>query len=124
MIDSCEASIDLLYSSSLYEVCDYLCLSGHFVTPCVVFTANQYWDMIPAEYQEIVAEELQNAEIAATDVAMAKADEYAAKFEEAGVTVSEADKESFAAVVPALFEACGEDPAVYDVLQAAIAENK
>lgn len=33
VIESCEAPLSLLLSSSLNEVCKYLCLSGHFVNP-------------------------------------------------------------------------------------------
>lgn len=123
-IDSCEAALDLLWSSSLYEVCDYLCLSGHFITPNIFMTSADIWNQIPAEYQDVLREEIGTAARAITDAAVANEASFVEKFKEAGVTVSEADKESFAAVVPELYKACGEDPGMYDVLMEAIAQGK
>ena len=123
VIEACEASIDLLWSSSLQEVCQYLNLSEHDVTPIVVFVSTQYWDQIPAEYQEILSEELQAAEIAATDAAMEQYDSFIEKFKEAGITIVETDKSSFAPYISELLEVLEIDVELYNTIRSEIEAN-
>lgn len=124
IFDACEASAELLYNSSLYEVCDYLTLSGHFVTPTVLTMNTIWWDKLPEEYQQIMREELTKgmANILA-DMTEAEAG-IIEKFKEAGVTVIETDKSTFAAYVPELLEKLGLDSAEYDNIRAAIEAGK
>ena len=56
----------------------------------------------------------------ATDAAMENEESYIAKFKEAGVEVTEPDKSTFAAFVPALFEKLGIATSVYDDIRAAV----
>ena len=123
VIDSCEAPLSLLLSSSLYEVCDYLALSGHFVNPFLFCMNPMFWEQISAEDQAIVRETLAEASVNLADEAMAKEAEFVQQFKDAGVTVTEPDKATFAAVVPDLYELLEIDPAIYDDIRAAIEAN-
>lgn len=120
-IDACEAPVDLLYSSSLYEVCDYLCLSGHLATPGMFVISPEYWEKIPAEYQTIMKDVMAQAmEDVAAEFKASTAD-YVEKFKEAGVTVCEnPDIASFAAFVPTLYDTLGIDQAEYTAIRDAI----
>lgn len=122
--DACEANLEALWNGSFYEVCDYLSLTGHFVTPCSLVISNDIWDKIPAEAQAYIMQTLSDALRAATDAAMEKEAGYIQQFKDAGVTVIEPDKSTFAAYVPALFTELGLDPAIYDQIRTAIDSAK
>lgn len=117
---ACEANLEALWVASFHEVCDYLTLSGHFVTPCALIISNDYWNKIPADVQAYMTQVLTEAQRNATDSAMANESGYIEKFKEAGVEVIETDKSTFASYVPALFELMELDPAIYDEIRAAI----
>ena len=119
-IDACEANLEALWNGSFYEVCDYLNLTGHFVTPCALIINHDIWESIPPEVQAYMSEVLTEALRGATDAAMAKEDSYIQQFKDAGVEVIEPDKASFAAVVPDLFRLVSVDPGVYDQIREAI----
>ena len=113
VIDSCEAPLSLL-----------LTLSGHFVNPFSLTMNPMYWDMISAEDQAIVKETLAAACVEMADQAMEMEAEFVQQFKDQGVTVTEPDKASFGAVVPALFELLELDPSIYDDIRAAIGANQ
>lgn len=118
--DSCEASAELLYNSSLYEVAKYLTLSGHFVTPTVMTMNTTCWDKLPEAYQQIVREEISKGMATILDEMTASEADYIQKFKDAEVTVIETDKSTFSAYVPELLTKLGLDAAEYDNIRAAI----
>lgn len=124
VIESCEAPLSLLLSSSLGEVCDYLALSGHFVNPFSLTMNPIFWNQISAEDQAIVKDTLAAACVEMADQAMAMEAEFVEEFKAQGVTVTEPDKATFGAVVPKLFELLELDPSIYDDIRAAIDANK
>lgn len=124
VIESCEAPLSLLLSSSLGEVCDYLALSGHFVNPFSLTMNPMYWEMISAEDQAIVKDTLAAACVEMADQAMEMEAEFVQQFKDQGVTVTEPDKATFGAVVPELFKLLELDPTIYDDIRAAIDANK
>lgn len=124
VIESCEAPLSLLLSSSLGEVCDYLALSGHFVNPFSLTMNPMYWEQISAEDQAVVKDTLAAACVEMADQAMEMEAEFVEQFKAQGVTVTEPDKSTFGAVVPALFELLELDPSIYDDIRAAIDANK
>ena len=120
-IEACEAAIDLLWSSSLYEVCPYLCLSGHLSTPATYEISTTYWDMIPAEYQQVVLDAFNECALGMAEQQTAEAGAYVDKFKEAGTEVCEnPDIASFTSYLPALFESLGIPTTKYDEIRAAI----
>ena len=124
VIESCEAPLSLLLSSSLGEVCDYLALSGHFVNPFSLTMNPIFWNQISAEDQAIVKDTLAAACVEMADQAMEMEAEFVEQFKAQGVTVTEPDKATFGAVVPKLFELLELDPSIYDDIRAAIDANK
>ncbi len=122
-IDACEASIDLLWSSSLYEVCDYLCLSGHLSTPFMFIISPDYWAQIPAEYQTIIKDVLADAMNDLAAKLNGDASGFVQKFKDAGVKVCEKpDIASFTAYLPALFDYLNIPTSKYDEIRKSIDE--
>ena len=124
VIESCEAPLNLLLSSSLNEVCDCLALSGHFVNPFSFTMHPDYWNQMTEEEQKIVKETMAEACVKLADEVVANEENFIQQFKDLGVTVTEPDKSTFAAVVPALYELLDLDPAIYDDIRAAIEENQ
>lgn len=124
VFDACEAPLSLLYSSSLYEVCDYLCLSGHFVNPLVLCMNPMFWDQIPEPYQKVVLDTLyEGCAWMAAEAGRLEAD-YIKMFQDKGVTVTDPDKSTFAKYVPDLFKLLNLAPSIYDDIRAGIESQK
>lgn len=124
VIDSCEASLELMYNSSLYEVCDYLTLSGHLASPFMCTMNLDTWDSISAENQEIILKELDAATYELYDACVENETKFIDKYKETGIEIIETDKSTFAAYVPALIEKMGYDVEAYNALRAVINEAK
>lgn len=126
MFELCEADCELLYTSALYEVADYLSVTHHMTNPCMFAVHSDYWNQIPEEYQAIMLEELDKAGSEIWNTYSVKENEWIQKFAEAGTTVvynEEVDIDSFKAVIPAIMEAQGISGAEYDRVAAAVAGN-
>jgi|GEM_PF-837718 len=122
-IEACEASIDLLWSSSLYEVCDYLCLSGHLSTPFMYVMSPDYWNQIPGEYQKIIKDVMSDATAELAARLNGDASGYVQKFKDAGVKVCEKpDIASFTSYLPALFDYLNIPTSKYDEIRKSIDE--
>lgn len=121
-IDGCEAAIDLLWSSSLYEVCSNLCLSGHLCTPFMFVTSPENWAKIPDEYQKIITDTLTEGTIELAKAYDEDTPSFIEKFKEAGVEVCEdPDIESFKAFILDEYEYLGIDKEEYQKIRDAIA---
>ena len=120
---ACEATLDLLWSSALYEVCDYMSLSGHSINPNISIMSAENWNKIPAEYQQIVLEELDAAGSQIWNTYSVKENEWIQKFADAGVEVvyhEDVDVDAFKALIPAIMERQGVSPEEYQKVVAAI----
>jgi TRAP-type C4-dicarboxylate transport system substrate-binding protein len=109
-IDACEASVDLLWTSSLAEVSKYLSLTGHFITPNAISINLKIWNSIPDIYQKIILRRLEEASKTICDQLYAKQDEYIQKFKEKGIIVIEPkdiDIAGFQSYMPKLMESLG-----------------
>ena len=117
MFELCEGEMELLCTSGLYEVADYLSLTNHMMNPAMFFVTKTIWDKIAPEHQEILLAEFEAASRKNWDNAIAKSEEWVKTYEEAGVTVirtEEIDLESMKALIPAIMELEGVDAATYD----------
>lgn len=120
-IEATEAPVDLLYSTALYEVCDYLCMSAHLTTPFQFVMSTDYWNQIPEAYQTIILDTMADACAEMAEQYKQSDSEYVQKFKDAGVTVCEdPDIESFSSILPDLFKYLGWDTSVYDNIRASI----
>lgn len=107
VFDACEASLSLLYSSSLYEVTKYLTLSGHFITPIVQTTSSGAWARIPAPYQKIIEDCVAEGLVALLNDIQKTEQPLIQQFKDKGIEVIEPDKSTFAAYTPRLLESLG-----------------
>lgn len=120
-IDLCEAAFSMLSNSSLYEVADYVSLSGHMVTPCTLSCNVENWEALPEEYQEIFSKCMQESMYELADALAQSEENFIEEFKEKGVTIiDDVDKESFAKKLPELYERMGIDYSVYQDIRAAI----
>ena len=124
VIDACEANLELMYNSSLYEVCDYLSLSGHLASPFMCTMNLSIWQSIPEEYQKIIKAELDAATYEIYEACVENETKFVEKYKETGIEIIEPDKSSFAAYVPALIEYMGYDVENYNDLREVIESAK
>lgn len=119
--EATEAPLDLLYSTALYEVCDYLCMTSHLTTPFQFVMSTAYWDKIPAEYQKIMTDVLADACAEMAEIYKSVDAEYVQKFKDKGVTVCEnPDIDSFANTLPDLFKYLKWDESIYNEIRSSI----
>lgn len=119
--EATEAPLDLLYSTALYEVCDYLSMTAHLTTPFQFVMSTSYWDKIPAEYQKVMTDVLADACAEMAEIYKSADAEFVQKFKDKGVTVCEnPDIESFANTLPALFKYLEWDENVYNEIRSSI----
>ena len=121
VFDACEATLDLLWSSSLYEVCDYLCLTGHSINPNISIMSAENWNAIPEEYQQIIAEVMEKTMSDIYDETVASENKIIEDFKAQGVEVIEdIDKSQFAPYIADLLELEGMDTSVLEGVNAAL----
>ena len=121
VFDACEATLDLLWSSSLYEVCDYLCLTGHSINPNISIMSAENWNAIPAEYQQIITEVLEKTMSDIYDETVASESKIIEDFKAKGVEVIDnIDKSQFAPYTADLLKLEGRDTSVLDGVNAAL----
>lgn len=123
MFELCEADCELLFTSGLNEVSSHLSVTHHMTNPAMFAVHKSYWDKIPAEYQQIVLEELDAAGSQIWNTYSVKENEWIQKFADAGVEVvyhEDVDVDAFKALIPAIMERQGVSPEEYQKVVAAI----
>lgn len=126
MFELCEADVELLYNSALYEVSSYLSMTHHMTCPSVFAVNKNAWDKLSESAQAIMVEELEKAAETIWNNYSVKEDVWVEKFEEAGVTViktDEIDVDSFIPTVSYIMEKQGVDSSEYEAVLAAVAGN-
>ncbi len=88
MVDCAEAPLSTLYTSSLQEVTKYLTLTGHLVSCGGIVMNEEIFASMPVEYQQIFLDASWNAGEAFGEDSLNVENEYTAKFEEAGLTIT------------------------------------
>jgi tripartite ATP-independent transporter DctP family solute receptor len=103
VVDGQENPIGVIYSAKLYEVQDYLMLTGHITQNQVVITNELFFQSLSPEHQQV----LQEAVIEAGDYQNALIEEGAAadleKLKAEGMTVIEPDIEAFRAATADIY---------------------
>ena len=105
VIEAAEAPAATLSDYSIQEVAKYAFLSNHTYAAACFGTSTAIWNLISADDQAIVTEELTNGGVEFTKLCAEKNAEYLAAFEEAGVTVVEPSADDIAAFQKAAAEA-------------------
>ena len=119
-IDGQENPLAIIDSSKLYEVQEYLSLTGHFYAPAPLFIATEYFDSLPADIQSAVIDSSKEAQIYERQVLDDMNTKLVGTLTEKGVKITEVDKAPFIeAVQPVYQEYIGEgaglvDPDIYN----------
>ena len=104
VVDGQENPLMNIYSSKLYEVQDYISLTGHKYESTPLLMSKMVWDMLPAGQQEVI----QQAAIEAGEFnrqASLEADEkLRADMESSGVAFNEIDNTSFIEATSSVYD--------------------
>ena len=104
VIDGQENPLAQIWGSKLYEVQDYLSLTGHVYTPAYVATSPSRWSALPAEVRTILEEEAR-ANQAFVHATAARLDaELLDQIRATGVEVNDPGQEAFLEASAALYE--------------------
>ena len=107
VIDGQENPLAQIWGSKLYEVQDYLSLTGHVYTPAYVVTRPTWWDALPAEVRDVLAEEARGTQSYVHETAERLDAELLGRIREAGVAVNAPDRSVFLEASAALYAEYG-----------------
>ncbi|WP_124067838.1 C4-dicarboxylate TRAP transporter substrate-binding protein [Clostridium sp. E02] len=107
VIEGVEVHNSAAVGSSIYEVTDYVTLTGHFQLLTGLVISNGWFEKLPAEYQTILEEESFKAGKFASDIVIEKDSEYLQKCIDGGVEVVDCDKEAFKAAADKAYDELG-----------------
>jgi TRAP-type C4-dicarboxylate transport system substrate-binding protein len=103
VMDAQENPLAQIFSARLHEVQKYLSMTGHVYTPAYV-TAGASWQRLPADIRKIIEDSLKESEPVILALAEKVDNELAGKMKSAGITVNEADKQSFVNASKSIYE--------------------
>ena len=95
VIDGQENPLAQIWGSRLYEVQEYLSLTGHVYTPGYVVVSASQWTTLPADVRRILEEEARLVQAFVHDTAARLDDELLAQVEAEGVKVTRPDRDAF-----------------------------
>ena len=103
VVDGGEWQIPTIYSLRLYEVCDHISLTKHFLLTCSIVTGSKWFDTL-SEKQQTEMEELAVKAYGETkDMVLEYEQKYLDEMQANGVTVVEPDIEAFKAATADLY---------------------
>ena len=94
-IDALDQSISLMYSTKSYEMVNHVTLLAQQPLADALFCSTKWWNTIPAEYQEIIEDELHQAGIRYNQYSVENEGKMREEMEAAGVEFHEADRQAF-----------------------------
>ena len=94
-IDALDQSIILMYSTKSYEMVNHVTLLAQQPLADALFCSTKWWNTIPAEYQEIIEDELHQAGIRYNQYSVENEGKMREEMEAAGVEFHEADRQAF-----------------------------
>lgn len=103
-IDALDQSINLIYSTKSYELVKEVTLLAQQPLWDTFFCSTKWWNSLPAEYQEIIEDELHTATVNYSDYCAENEASMRAELEAAGVTFHEADREAFAEMTKSVLD--------------------
>ena len=95
VIDGQENPLAQIWGSKLYEVQEYLSLTGHVYTPAYVVTSPARWDGLPPEIRAILEEEARASQTFVHGTAARLDSELLDQIREAGVAVNDPPRGAF-----------------------------
>jgi tripartite ATP-independent transporter DctP family solute receptor len=117
-VDGQENPIPIIYTHKLYEVQEYLTLTGHVYSPAVLLMSGKGFDGLPEEYKGIFLEAAKESGILERDMITRMENEQVELLEKAGMKVAMPDKAAFLEKTMKVYEEyrgeLGEDAALLD----------
>lgn len=104
VIDGQENPLAQIWGSKLYEVQDYLSMTGHVYTPAYLVASPGRWDALPDEVRAILEEEARAVQSFVHETAARMDTELLQRIRDEGVTVNEPDRELFLAASRSLYD--------------------
>lgn len=96
VVDGVENPLTTLYNNAFQEVCKYVTMTNHQMTFSNFVVGKDFWDGIPAEYQDAIIAAGEEAAIFNNDLYKTQSEEMVAALEEAGCTITELDEAVYA----------------------------
>lgn len=103
-IDALDQSINLIYSTKSYELVKDVTLMAQQPLWDALFCSTKWWNSLPAEWQEIIEDELHTATVNYCDYCSENEAAMRAELEAAGVTFHEADRAAFAEMTKSVLD--------------------
>lgn len=107
VIEGVEVHNSAAVGSSIYEVTDYVTLTGHFQLLTGLVISDSWFKKLPEDYQKILEEESYSAGKMASEVVIEQDKEFLQKCIDGGVEVVEFDKDAFKAAAEATYDKLG-----------------
>ncbi len=104
VIDGQENPLAQIWGSKLYEVQDYLSLTGHVYTPAYVVASPARWERLPAEVRAVLEEEARATQAFVHETAARLDAELLERVREAGVEVNTPDRGDFVRTSAAIYD--------------------
>lgn len=103
-IDALDQSISLIYSTKSYELVKDVTLLAQQPLWDGLYCSTKWWNSLPAEYQEIIEDELHTATVNYSNYCADNEGAMRAELEAAGVVFHEADREAFAEMTKSVLD--------------------
>ncbi len=103
-VDAQENPLAVIHSSRLFEVQNYLAMTGHFYSPAVLLISELTWQSLPPEQQQIIAEAAAEARDYERGLSLQADQELEAACAAEGMEVSHPDKKPFAEAVAGVYD--------------------
>ena len=107
VIEGVEVHNSAAYGSSIYEVTDYVSLTSHFQLLTGLVISNGWYETLPAEFQQILAEEAYAGGQHASELVLEKDAEFLQLSIDGGVELVEVDVEAFKAAAESAYDVLG-----------------
>ncbi len=107
VIEGVEVHNSAAIGSSIYEVTDYLTLTGHFQLLTGLVISNDWFQKLPEEYQTVLMDESYAAGKEGSQTVLDNDAKYLEQLKENGIEVVEADKEAFKKAAEATYDKLG-----------------
>jgi len=104
VIDGQENPLAQIWGSKLYEVQEYLSLTGHVYTPAFVVVSPERWDGLPPEIRSILEEEARASQSFVHETAARLDRELLEQIRAAGVSVNAPARDAFLEASSSMYE--------------------
>ncbi len=105
VIDGQENPLAQIWASKLYEVQEYLSLTGHVYTPAFVTVSPGRWDALPEEVRAVLEEEARGVQPFVHETAARLDEELRERIRAEGVTVNAPAADAFLAASGSMYDA-------------------